>query len=62
MSITMDNVPMSKVMIIKIFIHLRRRMDEQSENFSPGAAIIKYRRVGGLNSRGMFLQVLRLEV
>ena len=34
MSITMDNVPMSKVMIIKIFIHLRRRMDEQSENFN----------------------------
>ena len=33
MSITMDNVPMSKVMIIKIFIQLRR-MDEQSENFN----------------------------
>ena len=33
MSITMDNVPMYKVMIIKIFIQLRR-MDEQSENFN----------------------------
>lgn len=30
MSITMDNVPMSKVMIINDQL---RRMDEQSENF-----------------------------
>ena len=28
----------------------------------PGPAITKYCRVGGLNSRGLFLQVLRLEV
>ena len=31
-------------------------------HWCPGAAITKYRRVGGLNSRGLFLQVLRLEV